>query len=456
MLVCLIFIKADFAQSNEVEFWLTKGDQTVLLEQQNGPLPFADIKNDRPTINVDESKTYQTVDGFGYTLTGGSAFVINKLAKIKRAKLLDELFGSGKSSIGISYLRISIGSSDLDAAPFSYDDLPVGQEDPELKKFTLLPDRKDLIPLLKEVLRINPKIKIMASPWSAPVWMKDTGSTIGGSLKPDLYGVYAEYFVKYLQQMKGEGIDIDAITPQNEPLHDGNNPSMIMTAKQQAAFIKSFLGPALRKANLNTKVVIYDHNCDMPEYSIAILNDADTRPFIDGSAFHLYKGDISAMTVVHNAFPDKNLYFTEQYTSSNGNFDGDLKWHVKNVLIGSMQNWSRNVLEWNLASDEFFRPHSNRGCYTCQGAVTITNDRVIRNLSYYIIAHASKFVPAGSVRIDSRIVGELNNVAFKTPAGKTVLIVENDGQKRATFNISYLNKRTETSLDAGAVATYVW
>lgn len=457
VLICLIFIQTGLAQPTAVEFWLTKGDQSVLLERQATSPTFGEAKNEFPTINVDETQTFQTIDGFGFTLTGGSAYVINKLGKTKKARLLEELFGNTKKSIGVSYLRISIGASDLDERPFSYNDLPPGQKDLKLKNFSLAPDKKNLIPILRAILLINPKVKIMASPWSAPVWMKDNGKFAGGSLQLRHYDVYARYFVKYLNQMKSEGIEIDSITPQNEPLHDGNNPSMLMTGSQQLDFIKNHLGPAFQKANLKTKIVIYDHNCDKPEYPIEILNDAEARRFIDGSAFHLYKGDISAMTAVHKAHPDKNVYFTEQYTSSNGDFGGDLKWHLKNVVIGATRNWSRNVLEWNLASDEFFRPHTNLGCYTCKGALTITSrGLIIRNVSYYIVAHASKFIQPDSVRIDSNIVGKLNNVAFKTPSGKTVLIVENDGSEDAKFNIGFRSKTATTSLPAGAVGTFIW
>ncbi len=454
--ICLTFIQINLAQTTVAELWLTKGDQSALLEKHTLPLAFGETKNELPTVEVDETETSQTIDGFGYTLTGGSAFVINKLGKTKKARLLQELFGNGPDSIAVSYLRVSIGASDLDLEPFSYNDLPFGKTDLELKSFSLAPDRKDLIPLLKEILRINPKIKIMASPWSAPVWMKDNGKFIGGSLMPDYYDVYARYFVKYVQQMKLAGVEIDSITPQNEPLHGGNNPSMLMTASQQLVFIKDYLGPAFQKANLKTKIIIYDHNCDKPEYPMAILNDPDANRLIDGSAFHLYRGNITAMTAVHDAHPDKNVYFTEQYTSSNGAFDGDFRWHLKNVVIGSMRNWSRNVLEWNLATDEFFRPHTNLGCYTCKGALTIARGQVIRNVSYYIIAHASKFVPPDSVRIGSNSVGDLHNVAFKTPLGKRVLIVLNDGKDTTAFNIRYDARLATTSIPAGAVGTYVW
>lgn len=443
--------------TNEMDFWLTKGNQSVLLLKQSSILAFGSAANRFTNIEVDETKTFQSIDGFGYTLTGGSAQVINQLNPTKRQELLQELFGSGQNSISISYLRISIGASDLDSAPFSYNDLPTGQTDLNLEKFSLAPNKNDVIPMLKEILAINPNIKIIATPWSPPVWMKDNTSFIGGSLQPQYYGVYAQYFLKYIQQMKAEGITIDAITPQNEPLHPGNNPSMLMLASQQADFIKNHLGPAFQNANLKTKIITYDHNCNKPEYPIAILNDAAAYPFIDGSAFHLYEGDISALSTVHDAFPKKNVYFTEQYTGTAGTFDGDLKWHVRNIIIGSMRNWSKNALEWNLANNTSFGPNTPGGCTTCRGALTIeSSDSFTRNVGYYIIAHASKFVPAGSVRIASNLSGNLQNVAFKTPEGKKVLIVENDGNTAESFNIIHNGKWVTSTLEAGSVATYIW
>jgi glucosylceramidase len=429
----------------------------VKLQKQTAVLGFGTTFNQYSTIEVDESTTYQTIDGFGFTLTGGSAQVINQLTAQVKQELLQELFGTNNTSVSISYLRISIGASDLNATPFTYDDMPAGQTDVNLSNFSLNPDMTDLIPLLKEILLINPNIKIMAVPWSAPVWMKDNGSFVGGSLQPQYYGVYAAYFVKYVQQMKAAGINIDAVVPQNEPLHPGNNPSMLMTADQQALFIKSNLGPAFQTANITAKIVIYDHNCDRPDYPITVLNDAAANSFIDGSAFHLYAGDISALSTVHNSFPGKNIYFTEQYTSSGGSFSGDLKWHLKNVIIGSMRNWSKNALEWNLANNSSFGPHTPGGCSVCKGAITIESNTLFsRNVGYYIIAHASKFVPPGSVRISSNLISNLNNAAFKTPAGKKVLIVENDGNSSELFNIKFNGKWITTSLDAGAVGTFIW
>jgi len=438
-----------------MEFWLTTGDQSSLLAKQNTVLSFGTISNINPFIDIDTIQTFQTIDGFGYTLTSGSADVINSLGAGPRATLLRELFSNDENAISISYLRISIGASDLSASVYSYDDLPPGETDPTLSKFSLAPDAASLIPLLKEILTINPAIKILATPWSPPLWMKDNGSSVGGSLKPEYYNVYAQYFVKYLQQMKSQGITVDAITPQNEPLHPGNNPSLYMTAAQQTEFIKNHLGLAFQSAGLSTKIIIYDHNCDHPDYPLAILNDPVARSFVNGSAFHLYAGDISALSQVRAVHPDKALYFTEQYTASNGNFGGDLKWHLKNVVIGSMRNWSRVALEWNLANDPSFGPHTPGGCTTCKGALTIGTN-ITRNVAYYIIAHISKFVPPGSVRIASNISGNLQNVAFKTPGGKKILVVENDGGSAQAFNIRMKGKWATTSLPAGGVGTYIW
>lgn len=453
----LLAQKASESKSNAISYWLTKSDKSVLLAKQNGSLRFNTIKNSFPTILVDDQIKAQTIEGFGYALTGGSAEVISRLNKTVKAQLLQELFGNKEQGIGISYLRVSIGASDLDATVFSYDDLSAGETDPALTKFSIQPDKRFLIPVLKEILLINPKIKILASPWSPPAWMKDNNNTMGGRLQPQYYEVYARYFVKYIEQMKAAGITIDAITPQNEPLHPGNNPSLLFPAIDEANFIKNNLGPAFQKANIKTKIIIYDHNCNKPEYPISILNDATAIKYIAGSAFHLYEGEISAMSTVHAAYPDKGLYFTEQWTSSVGDFGGDLKWHVKNVVIGSMLNWSKVALEWNLASDTSYSPHTPGGCTQCKGAITVVDpSSYLKNVSFYIIAHASKFVPAGSVKISSNTVGNLNNVAFKTPQGKIVLIVENDGSTIQQFNIRVKDKWVNTSLDAGSVATYTW
>ena len=442
-------------KAKEVIFYLTKPDKSVLFQKQDAGV-FDTTDKNLPTIEVNADKTFQEMDGFGFTLTGGSAFHINNMSKEKRHQLLTELFAFDKENIGISYLRISLGASDLDAEVFSYNDLPAGETDLKMEKFSLAPDKKFLIPVLKEILAINPEIKILASPWSPPTWMKTNNASKGGSLKPEYYDAYAKYFVKYVQEMQKEGITIDAITVQNEPLHPGNNPSLLMPATEQADFIKRSLGPAFQTAGIKTKIIIYDHNADKPEYPITVLNDPEAKKYIDGSAFHLYGGVIENVSKVHEAHPDKNLYFTEQWIGAPGNFGGDLQWHVKNLIIGASRNWCKTVLEWNLAADPKQKPHTPGGCTECLGAVTIDGDAIVRNPAYYIVAHASKFVRPGSVHIDSNIPDGLPNAAFITPDGKLAVVVLNDSGSEKTFNIKNGNKTITTTLAKGAVGSFIW
>jgi glucosylceramidase len=438
-----------------IKVWTTSGNESYLLTPQT--IDFASKKDDRyETITIDDTQQYQTIDGFGYTLTGGSAMLLHKMGTTERASLLQELFGKNDNSIGVSYLRVSIGASDLDAEVFSYDDLPTGQTDADLVKFNLSKDTLHLIPILKEILAIAPNLKIMGSPWSPPIWMKTNGNSVGGSLKTQYYATYAQYFVKYLLAMKLQGINLDAVTLQNEPQHGGNNPSMVMSALEQADFIKNHIGPAFLAAGITTKIIVWDHNCDNPGFPIAVLDDAAVKPFVAGSAFHLYAGDISAMSQVHDKHPDKSLYFTEQYTGSNGQFEGDLKWHIKNVMIGSMRNWSRVALEWNLANDPTYNPHTQGGCTECKGALTLTGSNVKRNVSFYIVGQFSKCIPAGSVRLGSNLLGQIPNVAFKTPEGKMALLALNDSGNKVYFNIKAGGKWITASIPANAVGSFVW
>ncbi len=445
----------------DVKMWLTAADQSQLLNKQNIALNFSTATNSNTTINVDTTTTYQTIDGFGFALTDGSAQVINGLTSTINSSLIKELFATDSTGIGISYIRITIGASDMSASTFTYDDMPSGSTDVNLANFSISPDEKDLVPTLKKILALNPNIKILACPWTAPVWMKQNtignGGFEGGSLNPAYYQAYANYFVKYIQAMAADGIQITAVTPQNEPLNAYNTPAMVMQDTAEAEFIGKYLGPAFKTANLNTKIICYDHNCDRPDYPEYVLADATASQYVDGSAFHLYLGDISALGPVHSAYPAKNIYFTEQATFSNGTFAGDLNWHVTNLIVGATRNWSKNVIEWNLASDANFGPHTTGGCTTCQGAVTIgSSTSFSRNVSYYIIAHASKFVKPGAVRIASDAVANLTNVAFKNVDGSKVLIVLNSSNTVQNFNIKFNSKIVTSTLSAGAVATYTW
>lgn len=483
----LIGISSLFAQNGEptkIEAWITNADRSALFEKQAEPISFdtRDLHRGTPIV-IDDTQVLQIIDGFGFALTGGSAELMMKMSPTARNKLIRQLFETDENNLGVSYIRLSIGASDLNSFVFSYDDLPDGQTDLPLAKFGLLQDLKDVIPVMKEILSINPKIKILASPWSAPKWMKSGNDVRGGSLKPEYYDVYARYLVKYIQSMKKEGIVIDAITIQNEPLNSKNTPSMPMLAGEQKDFIKNNLGPEFRKENINTKIILFDHNLDRIDYPLTTLRDPEAAKFVDGSGFHHYGGDMSAMTTLHNARPDKNLYFTEQMVVEKpGSPTIDIATQVKRLIIGATRNWSKNVILWNLAADPLNDPHTNNGgCSMCQGAVTLDGDKVLCNLAYYTVAHASKFVRPGSVRITSTYRGDktvsmtddeerpgsvriaiiensdvLPNVAFKTPDGKIVLIVANDSYSTNSFRIQYNGRFATLRLSPGAVGTYTW
>ena len=436
--------------------WLTLPDKSALLARQPGSLRFGASPTADPTIVVDTTRTYQTMDGFGYCLTGGSAQVMSRMSAGSRAALIQELFGTDSTALGISYLRVSIGASDLNDRVYTYDDMPAGQTDPALTYFSLAPDQAYVIPVLKEILAVNPNLKILGSPWTAPSWMKSSGSSKGGHLIGQFYPAYAQYFVRYLQAMQAAGIRLDAITVQNEPLNADNNPSLVMEASEQAAFVKNNLGPAFRAAGLSTKIIVWDHNADNPGYPLAILGDAAASPYVDGSAFHLYGGTIEALTTVHNTYPAKNVYFTEQWTQSPGNFAADVPWHAANLEVAAPRNWARNVLEWNLAADPQQNPHTPGGCTECLGAITISGNDVARNPAYYSVGHASKFVRPGSVRVATNVPADLPNVAYQTPGGKHALLVVNTGLTLKKFNIEFKGQVVSTSLSGGAVATYIW
>ncbi len=465
VLAALLFLPVASQAQNlpDAQLWLTTGDRSALFALQPAPVQFAEPAlsgpaAQLPAIVVNDMQQYQPIEGFGFALTGGSAQLLMRMTPAKRTALLKEIFSAEGKGIGASYLRVTIGASDMNDHVFSYDDLPAGQTDPNLDKFSLGPDHADVIPVLKEIVAINPHIKILGSPWSAPTWMKTNGEVKGGHLKPEYYDAYAHYFVKYIQGMKAEGITIHAITVQNEPLNPWNTPSMAVFAPEEATFIARHLGPAFEKAGIKTEIQLYDHNPDAPNYALSILGDPEAGKYVAGTAYHLYGGESRTLTEIHNAYPNKNLYLTEQMVAERPDSKSiGIAEPVSRVLIGATRNWSRNVLLWNLAADPKAEPHTDDGgCGTCYGAVTLDGDTVTYNVAYYALAHFSKFIPAGSVRVGSSEADQLPNAAFLTPAGKVVLVVANTGNFPSTFHVMYHGKSLTATMVPGTVATYVW
>ncbi|MCL1944012.1 MAG: RICIN domain-containing protein [Candidatus Azobacteroides sp.] len=449
--LCSFFLQQMVSQTT-VQSWQTSANRSKLLQRQNDVDFIAGSGSNGTKITIDDAVTYQTIDGFGWTMTQGSAYWLMQLSQAARTAILKELFSleDNDKYIGSASMRIALGASDLGQGVYTY-------QDDRNKPFSLAgPDLDYLIPVLKEVVAINPDIKLMASPWTAPPWMKNNDHFIGGKLRTDCYAAYADYFLNYFQAMEDQGIKIYAVTVQNEPLHDGNNPSMYMSKEEQYDFVENHLGPKIRASKFKeVKIIGYDHNCDNTDYPIYVARSQ----YIDGSAFHLYGGSIDAMTTVYNA-TGKSVYFTEQWTGGNDPFDSDFRYHMENVQIRSVKNYAKTAYAWNVASDQNWQPHTdNGGCNLCKGALTInSNSKAITyQATFYTAAQMSKAAKSGAVRIKSTSGdGDLLEVAFSNPDGSTALVVYNRGGQQKNFDVVYNGSACSYSLAGNTAASLIW
>ena len=446
-----------------LQVWLTTGDQKHLLELQP-PLP---AKTSPPssdlTITVDQSQTFQVVKGYGAALTNSSAYLIHRCPR--KDEILDALFSN--SGIGVSYIRLPMGCTDFQGVPpYTYDDVESPSLDFELREFSIRRDRAFIIPVLKGILERNPDLKIIASPWTAPSWLKEKRTLFGSQLKsfPKYLKAYAKYFVKFIEAYAREGIDIDAITVQNEPEYvDSTYPTMKMTVAEQTDFIKKYLGPEFEANHVKTQIVIYDHNWDDYGYPICVLSDPDANHFISGTAFHGYAGNPDTPFKVHEEFPDKDIYFTE---CSGGDWDvifgSVLTWNMSNLFIGQSRVWARTVLLWNLALDPDHGPSVDvGGAKNCRGVLTIHPDgQFDKEPEFYTIGHFSKFVKQGAVRIESSThpLEELESVAFKNLDESIIIVVLNKSEdEKKTFCVKIDDKVFQfPSLSERSVVTLVY
>ena len=412
------------------------------------------------TIFVDHTARYQEIDGFGASLTESSAYLLKrKLSDAQRTDTLRMLFDRQKG-IGLSLLRQPMGASDFALQAYSYDEVPEGETDPDLKRFSIDHDRADILPILKEILTINPKIKVIGSPWSAPGWMKTSGAMTQGSLLPSAYDAYARYFVKYVQAYQAEGIPIFAVTMQNEPLHVPHDyPGLGMMAREQTAFLRDHLGPAFQKTGLTTKILIFDHNWDLIDYPIAVLNDSNAARFAGGIATHCYGGSSTAQDELHQRFPSKEIWMTE---CSGGDWQkGKILQQQVQLLINVTRHWAKSVILWNLALNQNHEPYLG-GCTTCRGEIVVdesTSPAQVRTTpDYTALGHASKFVEPGARRIESNTFGpgSLEDVAFQNPDGSIVLLVLNSSDGAIEFNVGWHGQFAQYKLGAGEAVTLLW
>ncbi|UWE12223.1 glycoside hydrolase family 30 beta sandwich domain-containing protein [Actinacidiphila bryophytorum] len=468
------------------QVWLTTADDSAQLQPQ-APVDFHPGGSDLTTITVDPNQTFQTMDGFGGAMTDSSAAVLSTLAPAARDAAMRKLFDP-RQGIGVSFLRQPVGSSDFTAAAahYTYDDMPAGQTDFGLAHFSVAHDQAQILPLLRQARKLNPQLTVMATPWSPPAWMKDSDSLVGGHLKDDpaVYQAYARYLVKFVQAYAAAGVPVDYLTVQNEPQNRAPNayPGTDLPVEAETAVIEA-LGPLLHKASPRTKILAYDHNWTthpgdiataeklgedpQTDYPYEVLDSPAAR-WIAGTAYHCYSGDPSAQSALHDAHPDKGIWFTECSGSHGATdtpaqiFRGTLTWHARTITVGTTRNWAKSVADWNLALDPNGGPH-NGGCDTCTALLTVAADgTVTTNAEYSTIGHLSKFVKPGAVRIGSTNYGttgwngQLTDVAFRNPDGSTAVVVHNENDDPRSFTVAVGGESFDYTLPGGALATFTW
>lgn len=445
-----------------VEVWLSTADHRLKL----APQPDIDTRPQDASpadIVIDVGTRYQTMTGFGAAMTDSSAWLLqNTLNALQRRALLRELYGP-PPNLNLNMMRLIVGASDFSLRLYTLDDIPFGQTDPQLEHFNVAPNLQDVIPVVREVLSIHPGMLIVASPWSAPAWMKTNENLIGGELLEQYESTYADYLVKYLDAYRSHGIPIFALTLQNEPAYSPiSYPGMVMGAETRARIIAKYLGPRLEGRKPRTAILDWDHNWSHPEQPLAVLANADAARYVDGVAWHCYEGSQHEQGRVHRQYPDKDAYITE---CSGGdwplNMNGELLWFTRNLLVTGTRQWARGVIYWNLALDENHGPHFG-GCLACKGVVTIDSQTgaVTRNDEYYALAHFSQFVLPGATRVKSNDTDAdkgIANVAFQNDFdGSMVLVMVNINTAARPVSVTDGRFRFEYTMPPESVATFVW
>lgn len=491
-----------------IQVWLSTADQRLLMAREPDVVSDDDAAA-AADVTIDLEHTYQTMVGFGAALTDSSAWLIqNELGSRQRAALLRDLFGP-PPGLNFSLVRLTIGSSDFSLKHYTLDDLPPGQVDPQLQHFNLAVDQVNVIPLMREILATNPKLDIIASPWSAPAWMKTSANLISGTLLEEYEPTYAAYLVRYVDTMRSYGIPIFALTIENEPAFEPlTYPGMLLSTAARARIIGKYLGPMLASEKPRPVILGWDHNWDEPDQPLSLLADPEVSRYMAGIAWHCYRGSPSAQTQVHRAFPDKDVYLTECSSGDWASIRKDrLLWYSRDVVMAALKNWARGVVYWNLALDQQHGPRAG-GCDACTGIVTIDTPtdgvvtaahgaakepdgvlasgdhddtvgaalkvvdevlqdtigsgspsaKVHRNVEYYAFAHFSRFVLPGAVRVKSTAANKgIDNVAFQNADnGSVVLVVVNGNAQEHPLSVKQGAIRFQYTLPAYSMATFVW
>ncbi|HEY7006461.1 MAG TPA: glycoside hydrolase family 30 beta sandwich domain-containing protein [Sphingomicrobium sp.] len=457
-LLSFALLAACSAKPAPAEMWLTTADESQKLAPQPAQAPVGHAAGDE-VVTIDTSKHFQKMQGFGAAITDASAQVLSALPDDKRKAIMAELFGRANGGLGLSFTRLTVGASDFSTHDYSYDDSPGNAPDPELTHFSIEPAKQYVLPRTREALAINPDLLVMISPWSAPAWMKTSRSLITGQLVPQFYQPFANYLARTVEAFGREGVRVSMVTIQNEPdFEPGDYPGMRVNSPDRAIIIGKYVGPTFRSRGLKAQILDYDHNWDNPEMPLTVLNDPVARQYVSGVAWHCYEGDVPAQSPVHDAHPDKDAWITE---CSGGEWSPKyaevLGWMTDKLIIGGANNWARGTLLWNLALDPSHGPHTG-GCTDCRGVVTVDpkTGAITRNVEYYILGHASRFVLPGAYRVATAKRGDqVEAAAFLNPDGSRVAIVHRKSGN-GPVTIALDGERYAVALPAGSVSTLRW
>lgn len=439
------------AAADSAQVWVTTADGNKRLERGED-VSFDDERQDID-IAVDATERAQKFTGAGASVTEASARLMSGLPDSEREKLMKSLFSTDGDGIGLDYLRQPFGGSDFVA------ELPYYSYEDDQGSFSVGRDTKEILPLLRQALGINPDIRVMGTPWSAPAWMKDSGKLEGGSLKPENHEAYADYLVKAVRAYAEEGVPVHDLTAQNEPLFETTYPSMGMPAAEQADFLR-VLDAKLTAAGLDTELFAYDHNWDKPEYPLEVLEKTGDIDRVQGAAFHCYGGEPEAQQQVRDA--GSRVFFTECSGTDSDDpgrtFADSLKWQTENLVVRSMRAGAETVVLWNMALDKSGGPHFGNCGTRCNGVVEIDGGNVARNAEYYTLGHVSKFVERGAHRIGSTTQqpGGVEDVVFENPDGSRAAVVLNSADSARKFSVTESGHSLAYELPAGAVATFTW
>lgn len=476
LLFCSALILGCAKPEAEVKTYTTTADKTLTMDYKAVALTSNSSHASTHLIEINPEVKFQEMEGFGAAITGSTCYNLLKMTKEDRQALLEKTFNP-TTGYGYSYIRISIGCSDFSLDEYTYCDTP------GIENFKIHPyDERDLFPILKEIQAINPDIKIMASPWTPPKWMKVNNLTdlepfdswTSGQLNPTFYADYATYFVKYIQAMEKEGFTINTVTIQNEPLNRGNSASLFMTWQEQKEFIKTALGPAFEANNIKTKIIAYDHNYnyddekeetfDQQQYPLHIYADSEASKYVDGAAYHAYGGEVTELDRIHQEAPDKSIYFTEMSIGlwgSGYDFGGDLMWNMKEVCLGTINRWNKAVIMWNFMLDDKHGPYRKYGCNICLGAIDISSEdykTMTFNSHYYTMAHLSQVIKPGAFRIESKgnTDSNIHYSAFINPDQSMSMVLLNEGSEEQLITIQAKGKSFSLNVAPQSVVSCIW